>query len=139
MLIQLDIDIVEAFEAMDAIVAVVTENTLAEAAGAFAHNRILNRTLGGQDVHDSPFAPYSDSYARTKSGTVNLKQSGAMLNSISATGSGKSARIQCSSSIAQYHEQGTGKMPQRQFMGLSQQDTQDMIDELVIDVIGGLI
>jgi len=50
-----------------------------------------------------------------------------MLGSLSSTPSGNTeANIECSSNIAQYHEEGTRDMPQRQFMGLTEADIEDL-------------
>lgn len=55
--------------------------------GLLARERIIRRTLAGQDQNENAFAPYSASYAATKLGGlggfgVNLQVSGAMLNAI---------------------------------------------------------
>lgn len=55
--------------------------------GLLARERIIRRTLAGQDQDGQPFAPYSASYAAVKEkelGTdfVNLQVSGGMLNGL---------------------------------------------------------
>lgn len=128
--IKIEIDIQDAMDTLDALDALVTSESLGDAAGAFAVERILTRTISGKDVNDTSFASYSPSYARFKGGIVNLVMSGEMLGSVDYQAQGQSATIQCASETAQYHEGGTSKMPQRQFMGLSESDKSDMVDEL---------
>lgn len=58
--------------------------------GLLARERIIRRTISGQDEHDQRFAPYSPLYAERKAkelgrAGVNLQVSGAMLNAITVT------------------------------------------------------
>lgn len=59
--------------------------------GLLARERIIRRTLSGQDAQDAAFAPYSLGYAKAKqqalgsSDPVNLQVSGDMLNNIAIT------------------------------------------------------
>lgn len=54
--------------------------------GLLAREQIVRRTIGGTDVHEAPFAPYSEGYAKAKGSThVNLQVSGNMLNDLSIT------------------------------------------------------
>lgn len=49
--------------------------------GLLARERIVTRTLRGQDAHNQAFAPYSPEYAKQKgSAFVDLTVSGNMLN-----------------------------------------------------------
>jgi len=55
--------------------------------GLLARERIVRRTLSGQDADGNPFAPYSAGYAEAKgaalgSSAVNLQVSGNMLNDL---------------------------------------------------------
>ena len=66
--------------------ALVTVEDMREL-GLSARERILTRTLAGQDANGSPFAAYSEGYAKQKRaalGTdrVNLQVSGNMLNDL---------------------------------------------------------
>ena len=130
MLLKVEIDDEDAIDMLDGVAAVLTSD-LASAAGRFALDRILERTLSGKDVNDMAFAPYSNEYARKKGGRVDLYDSGDMLRSLKyQADSLTEATITCSSEIAEYHEDGTTKMPQRQFMGLSEKDVGDMMEEI---------
>jgi hypothetical protein len=59
--------------------------------GLLAREAIVRRTLSGQSSDGTPFAPYSDGYAKAKqqalgsSSPVNLQASGRMLNDIQVT------------------------------------------------------
>jgi len=137
MIVRVNIDAQETVDVLEAVDAVLDSGNLSDAAGAFAANRIVNRTLLGKDMYGSPFAPYSDSYR--KSGNVNLYDTGEMLGSIEYSASGDSATITCSSGKASYHQQGQGNNPVRKFMGLSETDVNDMVKEIVFDVINSLV
>jgi len=139
MLLKIEIDVEDAFEMLDSVAAVLTSD-LASAAGAFALDRILQRTLSGKDVNDIAFTPYSAAYARKKGGKVNLSASGEMLGSIDfQSGSSTETTITCDSDIAGYHEDGTPDMPQRQFMGLSDEDVDEMMEEIFTGPLTELI
>jgi len=140
MLLKIEIDAEEAIDMLDGVAAVVTSDSFADAAGAFALDRILERTLSGKDVDDMAFAPYSSEYARKKGGPVDLYDSGEMLRSLKyQVDSPTQATITCSSEIAKYHEDGTDKMPQRKFVGLSERDTGDMMEKIFTDPLTNLI
>jgi len=58
--------------------------------GLLARERIVRRTMAGQDENEQSFAPYSPLYAERKAkelgrASVNLQVSGAMLNAITIT------------------------------------------------------
>lgn len=58
--------------------------------GRLARERIIARTLSGQDERDAPFAAYTPAYAKRRSQmgastTPNLQLSGDMLNAITVT------------------------------------------------------
>lgn len=105
--------------------------------------RIKVRTGQGKDVKLKPFAPYSDSYKafRAKKGRqtspVNLQFTGRMLAGVFArTVSPTEARVGIGSAIEQrkgiIHQLGLGKMPKREWFGVSPRDTttQRAIDKL---------
>lgn len=55
--------------------------------GLLARERVIRRTIAGQDQNGAPFQPYSAAYAIRKAsevggGGVNLQLSGAMLNAL---------------------------------------------------------
>jgi phage gpG-like protein len=137
MIIKIDIDVQEAIDIMDAVDAVILSDNLADAAGAFAVNRIVSRTLSGKDIHGDPFTPYSGSYWKSGS-NVNLYDTGEMLGSIDYSSSNESAFISCPSQTAPYHQQGLGNNPVREFMGLSLNDEADMVQKIFFDVIDSL-
>lgn len=65
----------------------LTDQALMREVGLLARERIYQRTIGGRDMHDRPFAPYSADYQAVKqrelgAGAVNLQVSGAMLNAL---------------------------------------------------------
>ena len=89
---------------------------------------ILKKTEKGHDYMGRRFEPYSEAYAkRKKKKTVNLKDSGKMLKAITTkvvTPSHGRVYIKFAGSpnrqiIANIHNTGTGKMPEREFMNLS--------------------
>lgn len=68
----------------------LTTKDVMKEVGLLARERIVRRTLDGQDAHGAAFHPYSRGYAKTKtqalgSSKVNLQVSGAMLNAIVIT------------------------------------------------------
>lgn len=65
----------------------MTDRTLMREIGLLARERIIRRTLAGNDANEAAFAPYSKGYAADKakalgSGHVNLQVSGRMLEGI---------------------------------------------------------
>ena len=138
MLISVEIDAWEAGDTLAAAYDLLASPKLGDAAGAFAANRIVERTLRGRDVSDAFFAPYAmDS---PKSGIPNLYETGAMLGSVVHTPSGPTrANINCPSPTAKYHQEGTFRMPRREFIGLSARDKSDMLDEVFTDPLMELV
>ncbi|OQY25965.1 MAG: hypothetical protein B6244_14505 [Candidatus Cloacimonetes bacterium 4572_55] len=121
----------EAKSTLEMIEDFISSSELGDSAGEFVADRIVKRTLKGIDVNDNDFAPYSINTPKT--GTPNLRDTGAMLNSISFISNGSTgAVIECESPIAQYHQDGTSKMPQREFMGLTSADEVDLVNEVII-------
>ncbi len=68
----------------------LTDRALMREVGLLARERVVRRTVSGQQTGGAPFTPYSAGYAKTKSqelgsARVNLQVSGAMLNAIQIT------------------------------------------------------
>ena len=125
MAVTVNIDTSVAKDAMTALNGLMLSD-FAEPAGIFASQRIFDRTDAGKDVNDVPFEPYA-----TRAAIPDLYDTGAMLRSLVYIRSGLTdVEIECESDIAQYHEEGTMNMPQRQFVGLSESDVEDMVDDV---------
>ncbi len=65
----------------------LTDRAFMREVGLLARERVVRRTLSGQDQHGQPFAPYSASYGAVKAkelgvGPVNLQVSGRMLQGL---------------------------------------------------------
>lgn len=119
---------IDAWAAKDALAAFegLMFSDFAEPLGIFASNRIFKRTDAGKDVNDERFEPYA-----TRAAIPDLYDTGAMLHSLVYIRSGLTdVEIECESDIAQYHEEGTMDMPQRRFIGLSESDVEDMVDDV---------
>jgi len=68
----------------------LSTSALMREVGLLARERIIRRTIAGQDENEQRFAPYSAAYAERKGkelgrAGVNLQVSGAMLNAIVVT------------------------------------------------------
>lgn len=64
----------------------ITTKALMKEVGLLARERIIRRTISGQDEDERAFAGYSAGYAKLKgSSQVNLQLSGGMLNAITIT------------------------------------------------------
>ena len=95
---------------------------------------VQTKTEKGLDYRSRKFEPYSPAYAKKKgTSRANLKDTGKMLDAIdtkvlnanhgkvfvesrSYTGKGKRARTDM---VAQIHNTGTGKQPEREFMNIT--------------------
>ncbi len=95
--------------------------------------KIVSRTQTGKDLHGKAFKPYTLKYA-TKEGktTVNLTNSGVMLNAISQKAlSNDTAKIffmtNESAELAKIHNDGEGNMPQRRFFGVGTSDNAEAL------------
>jgi len=129
MLIKVYVDAWEAQNTLQAIEDILSSPELGPAAGSFAAGRVVERTLAGKDVNDSIFTPYAA--GTRKFGTPNLYETGEMLGSVGYSPAGSSgADVSCDSEIAKYHQDGTSRMPQRKFIGLSDNDKLDLFDEV---------
>lgn len=66
----------------------LTDRELMREVGLLARERIYQRTIAGQDMHERAFRPYSADYRALKqkelgkSSPVNLQVSGGMLNAL---------------------------------------------------------
>lgn len=69
-----------------------------------------------------------------RSGTI-LRETSALISSISSTVSGKSAIVTAGQSYGIFHQTGTRKMPQRKFLGISDKDRQRIM-EMAQEVLG---
>ncbi len=94
---------------------------------------ILQRTQTGKDLYGKTFKPYTLKYA-TKEGktTVNLTNNNLMLSAMTQKAmSNDTAKIffmrKESARIAQIHNDGEGKMPQRRFFGVGTSDRAESI------------
>lgn len=136
----IEIDLENALDALDSVGTFFKHSDqVAEIAGFSAADLLVSRTLSGKDVNDVPFAKYSEEYARRHGSHVDLHVTGQMLGSITPRPSKNSVEIVCESDVAQYHEQGTSKMPQRQFMGLSLTDREKLMEEAFMEPIDDLL
>ncbi|HXS93181.1 MAG TPA: hypothetical protein VN736_01180 [Candidatus Limnocylindrales bacterium] len=94
--------------------------------------RILARTVSGISVDLQPFAPYSP--ATGKNPPVNLTESGDMLASMTVIADNDEAHVlfadEEQAQIARYHNEGTDRLPQRFFFGVSLQDREDIIADI---------
>lgn len=68
----------------------LSTRSLMREVGLLARERIVRRTIAGQDENEASFRAYSPAYAKRKAkevgaGGVNLQLSGAMLNAITIT------------------------------------------------------
>jgi len=94
-------------------------------------SRIRERTRAGLDSNGQPFAPYTLEYSRTKGITVDLEVTGEMLESlrvIEANATGALIGVDGEPAVrAQAHQFGTGTMPQRHWLGTTE-DEQNQMD-----------
>jgi hypothetical protein len=87
---------------------------------------VLDKTARGLDYRGRVFAPYSKEYAKKKGKTrPDLKASGRMLGAVTAKVDTPqhgtvSIRDAKGAEIGTYHNEGTKKMPQREFMNITQ-------------------
>ena len=98
--------------------------------------RIKERTAQGISVDGTAFAPYSRK--TPKQPPVNLFDTGEMLGSITVEASDSEARIFFADPLqaakAGYNNNGTTKLPQRHFFGVSLQD-RDAIQSDIREVV----
>ncbi len=117
---------------------------------------IMDRTAEGKDYMNRAFEPYSESYAKKKlgktaTGRPNLKRTGTMLHNIIAKAdSPRKGRVDIlpgaepggdgmnSRTLANIHNTGTGKQPQREFMNVSTAQVKRITKKYWDDPIGAL-
>jgi hypothetical protein len=94
--------------------------------GVEVTTHIRTRTENGKDINNRSFEAYSDSTIEQKkrkgqSTSVNLKDSSKMLNSIRWKNitNGIEVYLIDRNKIASYHQNGSGKLPQRKWFGLT--------------------
>jgi phage gpG-like protein len=97
--------------------------------GDFVINLVKDRTEAGRDRHGNYFA-------KKKNGeNADLKDTGKMLDDLQMRVVGDSIEVSFSNisqeEKAKYHIRGTDKMPQRDFMGLTDADLDKIVDKLL--------
>jgi hypothetical protein len=102
--------------------------------------RIQSRTAQGIGVENDIFAPYAE---RThKAPPVNLRKTGDMMDSIAVMSDQNSGRIFFASSEAEdkarYNNEGTDKLPQRFFFGVSENDRNTIVQSVRQRLVGRL-
>jgi len=103
--------------------------------------RMKDRTAKGVDINNQPFTPYSESYADKRReagfqiGKVDLNRSGRMWASLSQEAHDESVEIFFAgepAARAHGHNFGVpGRLPQREFFGISDDDRTAIIDEIL--------
>lgn len=94
---------------------------------------IIARTQTGKDIDGKKFKAYTKKYSDKKGKvTVNLTDTGLMMNAITQKAmSNDTAKIffmdKHSAKIAKIHNDGEGKMPQREFFGVGKFDQADAL------------
>jgi hypothetical protein len=102
--------------------------------------RIKQRTAAGVDFEGHPFMPYSQGYVKRKArklgsaSPVNLRYSGSMMNGLRAATSGDRTgmiRVQPRDARkASAHVGGEGRMPVRDFLSNTQQELDQIAEEI---------
>lgn len=96
--------------------------------GEYVNTSIKLRTAEGEDVHGNDFADYSEGYRAYKSKThvldiVNLQFDNDMLGAMLSDSDNESATIYFADEVnrtkAMAHNNGTTRLPQREFFGVS--------------------
>ena len=105
--------------------------------GESARKLIVSRTKSGKDVRDITFAKYAEK--TRKNGIPDLTDKGDMLNSLVVDAVENKAVISMKNSTendkGRYHQDGTTKMPQREWFGLSKSDINKLISNTVMPII----
>lgn len=112
--------------------------------------RIIKNTAGGKDFKSRKFKPYSTAYAEKKGGSVDLRDTGAMMDAVTAkvinpiTGvvfvkavmgsGGKNRNI-----LASYHNFGQGFNPVREFMNIPESVTKKLVKQFLDDPVQKII
>jgi phage virion morphogenesis protein len=79
------------------------------------------------DPDGNKWASLSANTLKTKRSGAILRETSALMGSISSTISGDVAIVTASQSYGIFHQTGTSKMPQRQFLGISDRDRQEIM------------
>lgn len=113
--------------------------------------RVLKKTSEGKDYRSKNFKKYSDAYA-TKKGQrkVDLRKSDAMMNAVTAkvinplTGvifikaaMGNDSKNRAV--LAEYHNEGQGNNPVREFMNIPDSATKKLVKEFIDDPVQKII
>ncbi len=90
------------------------------------------RTLAGQDVEYGALSPYAEQSGRA--GSVNLSDTGRMLNSLSARTTKDGVELYFADSqraiVALAHQTGSGHLPVRKHFGFNESDAKQIMDKL---------
>ena len=120
--------------------------TVVEAAPVI-RDEMVSRTRRGQSVSGGSFAPYSEKYEKRRrklglpTSPVDLTVTGAMLDletRISQEGSGASVRFSTPSAADDYasvHQEGGNGIPQRKFLGMSEQQQGSFKERLIRNIL----
>ena len=106
----------------------VTDRKILQLIALTARNNIIQRTMAGLDVNYKPMKEYNRNYALSEGKTtVNMTKTGKMLNSMIFKVMGTdTAKIFFATArgrmLAKIHNTGKGKMPERNFFGISARD-----------------
>jgi len=130
---------------------------------AGAKIEIIKRTQSGKDIHDRPFVPYSKQYAEYKQEndrsatpvnlTYNFDMLGSIFFDVNQAGGNLSGRLFIPGVVnvantktpnaatkAYMHNNGVGKMPKREFFGLSKAQVDKIMNALKTEIMkGGLL
>jgi hypothetical protein len=116
------------------------------------HERILERTAAGKDYMSRNFNPYSKPYAKKKgASTPDLRISGTMLESIKTKvvspdhgqvyvePNAEPGGTINADMLAQIHNTGTGRQPQREFMNITGAQLQKAVkrhyDDKILEIV----
>jgi phage virion morphogenesis protein len=107
--------------------------------GQLAQREVVRQYRLEKDPQDRPWKPLSAATLksrrnRNKSSIKILIDTGRLVNSINSQASGNEARVGTNVGYAPFHNFGTRKMPQREFMGLTPRAL-DMIVQRLSDFV----
>lgn len=89
-------------------------------AGLYMVRETISNFTGEHDPDGRPWAPLAASTLARKKTSTKLRETGAMAAANRLYVGGKTARIKNSIDYAIWHQTGTKRMPQRQFLGISE-------------------
>lgn len=112
--------------------------------------RVVKNTASGKDFKSRKFKPYSIAYAKKKGSGVDLRDTGVMMDAVTAkvinalTGvvfikgasglSGANRTV-----IAAFHNFGMGRNPVREFMNIPKSVTKQLVKEFIDDPVQKII